>query len=130
MTSNSKKATTWAAITYQSKSQLMHHHIGIHLLITPGTNLIRPREVSESTLEAALGSADFSGLTSASDIEKHANFIVTAISTEGAKAITKSKSERSESNPISDETVALIKEKIRLRRQCSEIKGSGCKDLH
>ena len=49
-------------------------------------------------------------------------FIVTAISTAVDKAIPKSKSERSESNPISDETVALIKKKRRLRRQYSQIK--------
>ena len=80
------------------------------------------REVFESTLEAALGSADFSGLTSTSDLDKYADFIVTAISTAVDKAIPKSKSERSESNPISDKTVALIKEKLRLRRQYSQIK--------
>ena len=34
---------------------------------------------------------------------------------------------RSESNPISDETSALIKEKRRLRRQCSQIKGPAVK---
>ena len=32
------------------------------------------REVLESTLEAALGSADFSGLTSTSDLDKYADF--------------------------------------------------------
>ena len=74
------------------------------------------REVFESTLEAALGSVDFSGLTSTSDIDKYTKFIVTAISTAVDKAIPKSKSEHSEINPISDETVKLIKEKHRLRR--------------
>ena len=54
------------------------------------------REVFESILEAALGSADFSGLTSTSDLDKYADFIVTAISTAVNKAIPKSKSERSE----------------------------------
>ena len=62
------------------------------------------REVFESTLEAALGSEDFSGLTSTSDVDKHADFIVSAISTAVDTAIPKSKSVRSESNPISDET--------------------------
>ena len=70
------------------------------------------REVFESTLEAALGSADFSGLTSTCDLYKYADFIVTAISTAVDKAIPKSKSECSDSSPISDETVALIKETI------------------
>ena len=74
------------------------------------------REVFESTLEAALGSEDFS---STSDLDKYAGFIVTAIST---AAIPKTKSVRTESNPISDETLALIKEKRRLRRQYSQIK--------
>ena len=73
------------------------------------------REVFESTLDQALGSADFSGLLSTSDLEKYADFIVTAISTAVDKAFPKSKSVRPESNPISDETLALIKEKRRLR---------------
>ena len=34
------------------------------------------REVFESTLEAALGSEDFSGLTSTTDLDKYADFIV------------------------------------------------------
>ena len=50
------------------------------------------REVFESTLEAALGSEDFSGLTSTSDLDKYADFIVTAISTAVNRAILKSKS--------------------------------------
>ena len=62
------------------------------------------REVFESTLEAALGSEDFSGLTSASDLDKYADFIVTAIGTAVDRAIRKSKTARTESNPISDET--------------------------
>ena len=48
--------------------------------------------------------------------------VVTAISTAVDKAIPKSKSERSESNHISDETIALITEKRRLRRQYSQLK--------
>ena len=77
------------------------------------------REVFESTraLDEALGSADFSGLLSTSDLDKYAVFIVTAISTAVDKAIPKSKSVRPESNPISDETLGLIKEERRLRRQ-------------
>ena len=79
------------------------------------------REVFESILEAALGSADFSGLTTTrtSDLDKYADFIVTAISTAADKAIPKSKSLRSERNAISDETIVRIKEKRRLRKQYS-----------
>ena len=109
MTSNFKQVTTWAAITYPSKFQSMHHHIGTHLLTTSGTFLQTDREVFESTLEAALGSADLSGLASTSDLDRYADFIVTAFSTAVDKAIPKSKRERSESNPISDETMTLIK---------------------
>ena len=75
------------------------------------------REVFESTLDEALGSADFSGLLSTSDLDKYADFIVTVISTAVNKAIPKSKSVRPQSNPISDQTIALIKEKCRLMRQ-------------
>ena len=80
------------------------------------------REVFLSTLEAALGSQDFSGLSSTSDLDMYADFIVSAISTAIDRAIPKSKSVRSESNPISDETLALIKEKCGLRRQYSQVK--------
>ena len=69
------------------------------------------REVFESTLEEARGSADFSGLLSTSDLDKYADFFVTVISTAVDKTIPKAKSVRSESNPISDETIALIKKK-------------------
>ena len=75
------------------------------------------REVFELTLEAALGSEDFSGFTSTSDLDKYADFIVSAVSTAVDRAIPKSKSVRTESNPISNETLALIEEKHRLRRQ-------------
>ena len=78
--------------------------------------------MDRSTLEAALGSEDFAGLTSSSDLGKYADFIVTVISTAVDRAIPKSKSVRTESSPISDETLALIKEKRRLRRQYSQIK--------
>ena len=85
------------------------------------------REVFASTFEEAVGSTDFSGLMSTSDLYKYADFIVTVVSTAVDKAILKSKSERSESNPISDETIALIKEKRRLRRQHSQIKDPAVK---
>ena len=85
------------------------------------------REVFESTLDEALGSADFSGLLSTSDLDKYADFIVTAISTAVDKAIPKAKSVRFESNPISDETIALIKEKRRLRRHYSQNKDPAVK---
>ena len=62
------------------------------------------REVFESTLEAALGSKDFSGLTLTGDLDKYTDYIVSAISTAVDRAIPKSKSVRSESNPIFDET--------------------------
>ena len=74
------------------------------------------REVFKSTPEAALSSEDFSGLMSTSDLDKYADFIVSAISTAVDRAIPKSRRVRSESNPISDETLALIKEQRRLRR--------------
>ena len=80
------------------------------------------REIFESTLEAALGSDDFSRLMSTGDLDKYADFIVTTISTTVDRAIPKSKSVRTESTPISDETLALIKEKRRLKRQYSQIK--------
>ena len=85
------------------------------------------REVFESTLDEALGSADFSGLLSTSDLDKYADFIVTAISTAVDKAIPKSKRVRPENNPISDETLALTKEKRRLRRQYSQKKDPAIK---
>ena len=78
------------------------------------------REVFESTLEAALSSGDVPELKSTQDIDKYADFITTAISTAVDKAIPKSKSGRPESQPISDETLALIKEKRKLRRQYSQ----------
>ena len=85
------------------------------------------REVFESALEAALCSAHFSGLTSTNDLDKYADFIITAISTAVDKAIPKAKSERSESNPISDETAALVKKKRRLRRHYSQNKDPAVK---
>ena len=81
----------------------------------------------ESTLEEVLGSADFSGHLSTSDLDKYADFIVTAIRTAVKKAIPKAKSVRPESNPISNVTLALIKEKLRLRRQYSQMKDPAVK---
>ena len=85
------------------------------------------REVFESVLEEALGSADFSGHLSTSDLDKYADFIITALHTAVDKAIPKSKSVRPESNPISNETLALIKEKRKLRRQYSQRKDPAVK---
>ena len=79
------------------------------------------REVFESTLEAALGSREVPELKSTQDIDKYADFITTAISTAVDKAIPKSKSGRPESQPVSDETLVLIKEKRKLRRQYSQV---------
>ena len=78
------------------------------------------REVFESTLEGALSSGDVPELKSTQDIDKYADFITTAISTAVDKAISTSKSGRSESQPISEEILALIKEKRKLRRQYSQ----------
>ena len=78
------------------------------------------REVFESTLEAALSSGDIPKLKSTQDIDKYADFIVTAISTAVDKAIPTSKSGRPESQYVSEESFALIKEKRRLRRQYSQ----------
>ena len=50
------------------------------------------REVFESTLEATLSSGDVLELKSTQDIDKYADFIVTAISTAVDKAIPTSKS--------------------------------------
>ena len=74
----------------------------------------------ESTLEAALSFGDIPELKSTKDMDKYADFIVTAISTAVDKAILTSKSGRPESQPVSDETFALIKETCRLRRQYSQ----------
>ena len=58
------------------------------------------REVFKSTLEAALTWGDIAELKSTQDIDKHADFIVTAISTAVDKAIPTSKSGRPESQPV------------------------------
>ena len=85
------------------------------------------REVFGSTLKTAISLKGFSGLTSTSDLYKHADLIVSAISTAVDKAIPKSRSVHSKSNPINNETLALINEKRRLRRQYSQIKGTAVK---
>ena len=81
----------------------------------------------ESILEEALGSEDFSEHLSTSDLDRYADFIITALHTAVDKAIPKSKSVRPESNPISNETLALIKEKRKLRRQYSQMKDPALK---
>ena len=68
----------------------------------------------ESTVEVALSSGDVPELKSTQDIDKYAEFIVTAISTAVDKAIPTSKSGRPESQPVSEESLALINEKHRL----------------
>ena len=78
------------------------------------------REVFESTLEVALSSGDVPELKSTQGIDKYADFIVTAISTAVDKAIPTSKSGRPESQPVSKESLALIKEKHKLRWQYSQ----------
>ena len=78
------------------------------------------REVFESTLEAALSLDDVPELKSTQDKDQYADFIVTAISTGVDKAIPISKSGRPESRPVSEESLALIKEKCRLKRQDSQ----------
>ena len=68
----------------------------------------------------ALSFGDVPKLKSTQNIDEYANFIVTAISTAVDKAIPTTKSECPESQPISEESLALIKEKRRLRRQYSQ----------
>ena len=85
------------------------------------------REVFESVLEEALGSENFSGHLSTSDLDRYADFIITALHTAVDKAIPKSKSVRPESNPISDKTLALIKEKHKRRRKYSQRKDPAVK---
>ena len=74
------------------------------------------REVFESTLEVALSSGDVPELKSTQGIDKYTDF-VTAISTAVGKTIPKSKSGRPESQPVSEESFVLIKEKRSLRWQ-------------
>ena len=74
----------------------------------------------KSTLKAALSLGDIPKLKSTQDIDKYADFIVTAISTAVDKAIPTSKSGHLESQPVLDETLVLIKEKPRIRQQYSQ----------
>ena len=53
--------------------------------------------------------------------------MLTALHTAVDKAIPKCKSVRPESNPVSNETLALIKEKRKLRRQYSQMKDPAVK---
>ena len=109
-----------------------HLPIEISIDITPHrntfTNHIKykfdqtDREVFESILKETLGSEDFSGHLSTTDLDKYADFIITALHAVVDKAILTSKSVRPESNPISSETLALIKEKRKLRRLYSQRK--------
>ena len=62
-----------------------------------------------------------------SDLDKYADFIITALHTTVDKAIPNSKSVRPESNPISSETLALIKKKRKLRRLYSQRKDPAVK---
>ena len=82
-------------------------HLPIEIAIDTPPHRNTDREVSESTLEAALSSGDVPELKSIQDIDKYADFITTAISTAVDKAIPKYKSGRPESQPILDETLAL-----------------------
>ena len=72
------------------------------------------REVFESTLEASLSSGVVPKLKSTQDKDRYAYFIVTAISTAVGKGILTSKSGYPESQPVSEESLALINEKRRL----------------
>ena len=103
--------TTWDHLPIEISTDAQPHR-NIH------TNPIRykfnqtDREVFESTL-------DLLELKSTQDIDKYADFIVTAISTAVDKAIPTSKSGHPESQPVLEESLALIKEKRRLRQQYS-----------
>ena len=74
----------------------------------------------ESALEAALSLGDVPELKSTQDVDKYADFIITAISTAVDKAIPASESGCPERQLISEESLVLIKEKRRLRRRYSK----------
>ena len=126
-------------IQFQISGDLGRIHLPIEVSVdapphrNSSTNLTKckfdqtDREVFESTLEALPGNTDVSALTSNSDPDKYGDFILSATSIAFDKFIPKSKSVRSESTPISDKTIALIKEKRRLRRQCSQNKDPAVK---
>ena len=63
---------------------------------------------------------DVPRLKSTQDIDKDADFIVTAISSAVDKAISTTKGGLPENQPVSEESLALIKEKPRLRQQYSQ----------
>ena len=93
-------------IQFQIGDDLGSNHLPIEISIDtpPHRNLFTnhtkykfdqtDREVFESTLEEALGSADFSGHLGTGDLDKYADFIITAIHTAVDKAIPTSKSVR------------------------------------
>ena len=62
----------------------------------------------ESTLKAALSSGDVPELESTQDIDKYADFIVTAIITAVDKVILTTKSGRPESQLVSEKSLALM----------------------
>ena len=65
------------------------------------------RELFVSTLEVALSSRDVPELKSTQDTDKYADFIVTAVSTAIDKTIPTSKSWHPDSQPVSEESLAL-----------------------
>ena len=69
----------------------------------------------------ALSLGDNPKLKTTQGIDKYAAFIVTTVSTSVDKAIPTSKSRRPESQPVSEESLLLIKKKHRLRRQYSRV---------
>ena len=69
----------------------------------------------ESTLKATLSSGDVPELKSTQDIDKYADFISTAIITAVDKVILTTKSRRPESQHVLEKSLALIKDKRRLR---------------
>ena len=97
-----------------------HLPIEISIDAQPNRNTHPDPIMSELTLEAAMSSGDISELKSSQDIDMYADFIVTTISIAVDKAIPTSKRGRPESQRVSDETLVLIKEKRRLRRQCCQ----------
>ena len=66
------------------------------------------RKVFEATLKSALSSGDIPELKSTQDIHKYADFIIIASSTAVGRAISTSKSGHPESQPVLEESLALI----------------------
>ena len=106
---------------FQIGVDLGSDHIPIEITIdtTPHRNTF----TNTNRYKFEKGSEDFSGHLSTNDLDRYADFIVTALHIAVDQAIPKSKSVRPESNPISNETLAVIKEKRKLRRQYSQMKG-------